>query len=252
MQPSNSHDELCRIAVGWLQRARSKNGPGCQVAISEPRCGYLDGEIPDAIGFRCGVHDEYSTVVEVKVSRADFLADRHKPHRSDEVAGMGLYRYFMTPVGLLRADELPEGWGLIEVNEKKHIKVLVGHVLEKCVQIEGKWTYDLEQWQHPRNIEREWSMLARLVMKIGDVDEAQRKIRDLYRSKNDLAVRFDKLHADHRALKADSSRARRVLANPAIEKLAIELGLIQPSDVPLKAIPRQVPEAPWLEEDITL
>ena len=248
MQPSHSHADLCRLAVGWLQRPKSNNGPGCQVAVSEPRCGYLDGEIPDAIGFRCGVHDEYSTVVEAKVSRADFLADRHKPHRTDEVPGMGLYRYFMAPKGILRAEELPRGWGLIEVNEKGHIRVLAGHILEQCVQEDGKWVYKVERWQHHRNIERELSLLARLVMKIGDVDEAQRKLRDAYRAKNNLSARYDQLHKEYDAIKTDTVRARRVLANPAIEKLAIDLGLIQSDAVPLKAIPRQVAEAPWLEK----
>jgi hypothetical protein len=28
---------------------------------------------------------------------------------------MGMYRFYMTPAGLIKQDDLPEGWGLLEV-----------------------------------------------------------------------------------------------------------------------------------------
>jgi hypothetical protein len=105
-----THRQLCDLAVKWLQRPASRSGPGCQVAFSECRADWK-GETPDAIGFRAAVFKEASVVVEVKVSRADFLADRKKPHRIDPSLGMGTYRYFMAPAGLISPEELPARWG---------------------------------------------------------------------------------------------------------------------------------------------
>jgi hypothetical protein len=58
-------------------------------------------------------------LVEGKVSRADFLADRDKPFRQRPEIGVGCERYYLTPRGLLRTEELPRGWGLLEVNGRE-------------------------------------------------------------------------------------------------------------------------------------
>ena len=53
-------------------------------------------------------------MIECKASRADFFADRKKPARQHpDVMGLGHGRYYMTPPNLVRADEVPEGWGLL-------------------------------------------------------------------------------------------------------------------------------------------
>jgi hypothetical protein len=54
-------------------------------------------------------------LVEGKVSRADFLADRDKPFRQKPEMGVGCERYYLAPRGLIRTGELPGGWGLLEV-----------------------------------------------------------------------------------------------------------------------------------------
>jgi len=120
-----SHKELCELAVTWLKRPYSAGGPGCAVALSECRTG-ADGEVPDAIGFRTG-HGAGSVLIEVKTSRADFLADRAKPHRQQ--GGVGDWRYFMVPEGLLSVADLPARWGLLEVNSRAHIKARAGLAL---------------------------------------------------------------------------------------------------------------------------
>jgi hypothetical protein len=53
--------------------------------------------------------------VECKVTRADFLADRAKPFRAKPDKGVGSERFYLAPAGLLRIGELPEGWGLLEM-----------------------------------------------------------------------------------------------------------------------------------------
>jgi hypothetical protein len=72
--------------------------------------------MPDAIGWKRACH---SVLVEGKVSRADFLADRDKPFRQRPEIGVGCERYYLTPRGLLRTEELPRGWGLLEVNGRE-------------------------------------------------------------------------------------------------------------------------------------
>jgi len=79
------------------------------------------GEVPDAIGWRANCH---SIVMECKVSHADFICDQHKRARQKPGQAMGRERLYLTPAGLIRAEELPEGWGLLEV-DKREINVVV-------------------------------------------------------------------------------------------------------------------------------
>ncbi len=110
--PGATHAKLVRRAVQWLRSYR------CGVVLSEQAC--VSGEMPDAIGWKKACH---SVLVESKVSRADFLADRDKPFRQKPEIGVGCERYYLTPRGLLRADELPAGWGLLEVCGREIEKV---------------------------------------------------------------------------------------------------------------------------------
>jgi hypothetical protein len=82
----------------------------CPVVIAELRTQCT--EIPDVLGF----HGLGSTVlIECKVSRADFLADKDKWFRAREEKGVGDHRYYAAPAGMLSPEELPDGWGLLEV-----------------------------------------------------------------------------------------------------------------------------------------
>jgi len=98
-----THAQLVAKAIQWLRSYR------CGVILSEQVC--ASGEMPDAIGWRRACH---SVVVECKISRADFLADHEKPFRRKPQLGMGCERYYLAPAGLLRPEELPGGWGLLE------------------------------------------------------------------------------------------------------------------------------------------
>jgi hypothetical protein len=68
--------------------------------------------MPDAIGWKQACH---SVLVECKVTRADFLADRAKPFRQKPEKGVGSERFYLTPAGLAKIEELPAGWGLLEL-----------------------------------------------------------------------------------------------------------------------------------------
>ena len=77
--------------------------------------------MPDAIGWKRACH---SVVVECKVSRADYLADREKPFRQESHLGMGCERFYLAPAGMIRPEELPAGWGLLEYR-KRSIQTLI-------------------------------------------------------------------------------------------------------------------------------
>lgn len=100
-----THDDLVKKACIWL------GGPGRCTVVGSEFTSWGCAESPDAIGWdylgRC-------VVVECKTSRSDFFADAKKPYRS-KVCGLGATRYYLAPQGLLKPEELPEGWGLIEV-----------------------------------------------------------------------------------------------------------------------------------------
>ena len=108
-----THPKLVEKAVAWLRRY------GCSVVLSEQSC--ASGETPDAIGWKRGCH---SVVVECKASRADFLADKEKPFRVKPATGMGCERFYLAPAAVVRANELPAGWGLLELRGRE---VLMAH-----------------------------------------------------------------------------------------------------------------------------
>jgi hypothetical protein len=103
-----THAQLVQKAVAWLRSYR------CGVILSEQAC--LSGEMPDAIGWKRACH---SVLVECKISRADFLADRDKPFRRKQELGLGCERFYLTPAVLLRPEELPTGWGLLECHNRQ-------------------------------------------------------------------------------------------------------------------------------------
>ena len=99
-----THAQLVEKAVLWLRWYR------CGVVLSEQAC--VSGEMPDAIGWKKACH---SVLVECKVTRADFLADRGKPFRQKPEKGVGSERFYFTPPDLVKLEELPAGWGLLEL-----------------------------------------------------------------------------------------------------------------------------------------
>ncbi len=108
LSSNKSHKELVDIAYKWVL-----NNTSCGIAFKELVT--ANNEIPDVIAFASGGH---SILIEVKVSRSDFLCDKKKPFRKTPKMGMGTQRFYMCPTGLIKIEDLPEKWGLIYVNEK--------------------------------------------------------------------------------------------------------------------------------------
>ena len=117
-----THAGLVSRAVDWLRNGAAipsnYSGPRvlkreykCHVTLAEARS-YIS-EIPDAIGWAFG--GRVSVLVECKASRSDFLRDRKKYFRSRAKYGIGRFRYYLAPKGLIGFDEVPENWGLLEL-----------------------------------------------------------------------------------------------------------------------------------------
>lgn len=130
------HDELVRLGSRWVKR---QGFPVIATEISAVG----SREQPDIIGFRSTA----SVVVEVKVSRADFLADARKPERAPGGMGLGLYRFYLCPEGLLRAEDMPAGWGLLYARGRGvvEIKRPTGNTWPPAGRAHGDW----EAFQHP-------------------------------------------------------------------------------------------------------
>ena len=99
-----THAQLVRLAEQWLRRRYR-----CGIVLSEQSC--ASGETPDVIGWKNSCR---SVLIECKVSRADFLADREKPWRKNPETGMGCERFYLIPHRLVERHELPKHWGLLE------------------------------------------------------------------------------------------------------------------------------------------
>jgi hypothetical protein len=109
-----THDDLIDAAYRWVMKNAS-----CGVAFRELYTCCCNGEYPDLIGFGAWGH---SVLIECKMSRADFYADKKKPFRICPELGMGTQRFYCCPDGLLQKEDLPEGWGLLWVNDRMKAK----------------------------------------------------------------------------------------------------------------------------------
>jgi hypothetical protein len=98
-----THDALVERARSWLLSARR-----CSVVLTELGT-WSTNEIPDALGFT----NWHSVLVECKISRSDFFADAKKVFRRELQRGMGNFRFYLCPAGLIKAEEVPGPWGLV-------------------------------------------------------------------------------------------------------------------------------------------
>src|SRR3546814_20393621 len=112
---SREHAQLTALGARWLKR----NGFG--VISTELVCAG-SREQPDVIGFR----STCCAIIEVKVSRADFLADARKPERRP--GGLGLYRFYLCQENLNTPDDLPHVWGLLPAHGRSTQNTLPPHV----------------------------------------------------------------------------------------------------------------------------
>lgn len=72
----------------------------------------------DLFTFNCHESKRWMRVAyEIKVSRSDFNNELADPTKREGAETWANECYFAMPTGLVKADELPEGWGLVELNK---------------------------------------------------------------------------------------------------------------------------------------
>lgn len=146
------HNEVIDIAHKWVLKSAS-----CGIAFRDIKhigC----REIVDVLGLGSGDH---SVVIEVKVSRSDFLADKKKIFRQYPEFGIGKYRLYCCPDGLIKKEELPQKWGLLYVLGNGKIEEIV-NPLRHRYDIENmfKWVFEKRNESAERSIM--YSILRRL------------------------------------------------------------------------------------------
>ena len=127
------HYRLCLEGAKWLRHTRRREK--CRALPCHRRelclmcycCKWVTVEIVTVAAENTdvwGFDGFYSTVIEVKTSRADFLADKKKRCRNiNEDFQTGNMRWYLCPEGLVRSDELPDGWGLLYWDGKSVVPV---------------------------------------------------------------------------------------------------------------------------------
>lgn len=97
-----THDELVGRACRWLL-----NSKRCYSVLAE-REAWSTGERADAIGWEFWA----SHLVECKTSLSDFYADRSKRCRR-AARQLGDRRWYLCRAGLIRPEQVRDGWGLL-------------------------------------------------------------------------------------------------------------------------------------------
>jgi len=106
-----THKELVEIGKKWLWQK-------CDIVVTELTTGI--SETPDVIGWKGGI----STLIECKANRQDFLSDKHKGSRRVPGMGVGNWKYYLALPGIIKEHEIPEKWGLLEIDKNRKIYCL--------------------------------------------------------------------------------------------------------------------------------
>ena len=142
MSTTNSlHYQLCTEGAKWLRR-RKRDWKKCQTKPCKVKdetgkytfCAHcktynivaVELNVTGAENSDVWGYDGDSTVmIEVKVSHADFLADQKKMWRNVEpYLQVGNRRWYLCPEGIIKPNELPDGWGLLYWDGKRIYSVV--------------------------------------------------------------------------------------------------------------------------------
>lgn len=185
------HKLLVTLGAKWLKRQ------GFAIVATELVTGGTR-EQADVIGFRSNC----SAVIEAKASRSDFLADARKPHRV--AGGLGVYRFYLCPPGVIEVSDLPARWGLLHAEGRTLCEVLrpTGNGWPSFGSTFGNW----QAFQHEVDTDAErgvlFSIARRRSLSRSDeqyekrLQEAARKADRFARENSELAERVRKLELD--------------------------------------------------------
>lgn len=113
-----THRELCIKAARYLKYQGIVDFHRCQYVVCELE---RVGECPDAFGWG-GTETQ---MIEAKATRSDFLSDKRKHWRKYPSFGIGKFRSYICPEGIIKESDLPDKWGLLYVNKKGKIDIIV-------------------------------------------------------------------------------------------------------------------------------
>ena len=117
IQKSSKHHNLCcLVAQKFFKRDFCKFGMYNTRYVAVELNVTFGGECPDVFGFG----GSYSHLFEIKLSHSDFKKDQKKWARQDD-NGIGEYRTYVCPVGIIKEEELPPMWGLLYYDENSSI-----------------------------------------------------------------------------------------------------------------------------------
>ena len=124
----NLHKKLIEIGKDYLLKNQICGFCKCSIVVTE--ISSCCCEIPDVIGWS----NAQSILLEAKTSRQDFKRDFKKRFRLFPENGLGNLRMYIAPKDLIKIDELPDNWGLIEVDEKDRTKITKKPIAQKSNQ----------------------------------------------------------------------------------------------------------------------
>lgn len=193
------HRTLSEMGAKWCKKPASQNGHGCNISIVE---GCANKENADIIGFRHSNPAKGSVLIEVKVSRSDFLSDKKKPHRKNQSSGMGKWRYFLCPENLITPKDLKNHpkWGLLYGYPNGRIKVIVGPLADK-----PNWKERDERLNQfafdEYNIENEQVLLIKSLTRFEELDDMIK----LQRLNNKVSNQSMRLSDENRELRSTNN-----------------------------------------------
>ena len=158
MATSEEHKKLTKMGAIWFR----KNG----FAVTAIELGTAwSREHPDVLGFR----STCSAMIEVKISRSDFIADRKKPER--KAGGLGIYRFYLCPEGMIKPDELPPRWGLLYAKGRSVVSIVKpdGNLWPPLQSLHPGSDRDLGPWadfQHEPDLVAERSALFTIARRL--------------------------------------------------------------------------------------
>lgn len=154
MATSEAHQLLVQQGGKWLKKQ------GFAVVATEISA-VGSREQPDVVGFR----STCSVIIEVKVSRADFFADARKPERINTHSGIGNYRFFLTPHGLIQPEELPAKWGLLYACGTK-IQDVISPKGNMWPSLQSRTISDWQSFQHESDLTKERAILFSIARRL--------------------------------------------------------------------------------------
>ena len=112
---SSLHEHVKRQALYWLKEKMT------DLCANEVKLFVRRKKLKaDALGIN--IKRKESRIIEVKISRSDYLRDEVL-FSSNGYHAICDYAYIITPVGLLSIEELPKGYGLLEIDDFDTITV---------------------------------------------------------------------------------------------------------------------------------